>query len=203
MSHVLCALWSISSKIPDEKAIAFCESLKERSPEVLKKLRLLYETHKTRNTFDDITFDRYAVDLLCLQTKQSLSIGIFAGHSIAICDTIRGCKCCDSFNQKVRENSLSQARKEIDRMVEDPSNSFKLFHEFAELAVQNEAQRQANPMSQSLRVADALPVAAAAFPVAVAVAVALQVDSADLTVTDAAALQVDSADLPDECVMYD
>jgi hypothetical protein len=203
MSHVFGALWSISSKITDKKAIAFYESLKKKSPNVLEKLRLLYETHKTRNTFDDRSFYRYAVDLLCLQTKQSLSIGIFAGHSIAICDTIRGCKCCESFNQEVRQHSLSQAINEIDKMLKDASNSFELFHEFAELAVQNEAQRQANPMSQSLRVADALPVAAAAFPVAVAVAVALQVDSADLPVTDAAALQVDSTDLPDECVMYD
>jgi hypothetical protein len=165
----LAALGGFSSKISDEKADAFCKSLEKKSPELLEKMTLLFEKHKKRNTFDDTSFPRYVVDLLYEQTKNSLAHGRFAGHFIDICDPIRGCKCCDSFNMTVREHSFSQARKEIDKMLEDPSNSFELFHEFAKLAVQNEVERQEALMTQSLRVAAALPVpAATTFPVAAA-----------------------------------
>jgi hypothetical protein len=76
-------------------------------------------------------------------------------------------------------------------MLEDPSNSFEHFHKFAKLAVQNELQRQEIRMSQSLRVATALPDAvalsvavAAALPVAVAPALPPSKDDEDCPMYD-------------------
>ena len=152
--------------IPDEKALAFYESLKQRSPELLEILRLLFEKHKKRYTLDDGSFPRYVADLINLQTKKILSDGLSAGHLKEICDERFGCRCCQSWNDGVRSNAFKQANIQIKEMLEDPSGNFELFHEFAQLAVQNEVERQEALMTESLRVAAALPVAASVvFPV--------------------------------------
>ena len=78
-------------------------------------------------------------------------------------------------------------------MLDDSSGNFELFHEFAQLAVQNEEQRQEALMTESLRVATALPDA-----VALSVAVA-----AALPVAVAAALPTSTSTDDDGCVMYD
>ncbi len=187
----LAALGGFSLKISDEKADAFCKSLEKRSPELLEKMKLLFEKHRKRYTFDDTSFPRYVVDLLYEQTKNSLAHGRFAGHFIDICDPIRGCKCCDSFNMTVREHSFSQARKEIDKMLEDPSNSFELFHEFAHMAFYNASKHEDDLVARSLRVAASLQIADDAVPIVV--------DSAALPV---AAILSTSTDY-DDCAMYD
>lgn len=170
----LAALGGFSSDIFDEKADAFCESLKKESPDLLETLRNLYDKHKERNTFDDRSFPRYVVDLLYEQTKKSLSDRLSAGLLNEVCD--ERCKCCESWNDGVRSRAFEQANSEIKKMLEDPSGNFKLFHEFAQLAVQNELERQEALMTQSLRVAAALPVAASVvFPVPAAAALPVAV----------------------------
>jgi hypothetical protein len=187
--HALGALWSISSQISDKKADAFCKSLEKRSPELLETLRNLYDKHKERNMFDDRSFCRYVVDLIYLQTKKSLSDRLSADHLKEVCD--ERCRCCESWNDGVRSRAFEQATIEINKMLEAPSGNFELFHEFAQLAVQNEVERQEIRMSQSLRVATALP------------------DAVALSVADASALPVAvAAALPtctdeDDSVMYD
>ena len=179
--------------ISDKKAYEICESLKEKFPNLLEKLRNLYDKHKERNKFDDRSFHRYVVDLLYVQTKHSLAHGRFAGHPISICDPICGCRCCKSWNDGVRSRAFEQANIEIKKMLDDSSGNFELFHEFAQLAVQNEEQRQEALMTESLRVATALPDA-----VALSVAVA-----AALPVAVAAALPTSTSTDDDGCVMYD
>jgi hypothetical protein len=151
---VLSASWSISQIISNKKAIAFCESLEERSPDVFKKLRLLHKMHKEINKFDDRSFHRYVVDLLYVQTKHSLADKLSAGRFETVCDSIHGCGCCDSWNNDGKSRAFEQAKEQIKLMIE--GTSFELFHEFAELAVQNEEERQKFFMTQSLREAFAV-----------------------------------------------
>ena len=184
------ALGGFSSKISDKKAHALCESLEKESPDLLETLKNLYDKHKERNTFDDTSFPCYVVDLIYLQTKKFLSDRLSAGLLKELCD--KRCKCCALWTEGVRRRAFEQANIEIDKMLEDPSNSFELFHEFAQLAVQNEVERQEALMTESLRVAAALPVAASVvFPVPAA-----------------AALSVAAASFPpsnddEDCAMYD
>ena len=162
---LLCAsryLLSISSDISDKKADSILESLNERNPDLFEKMTLLFERHKKRNTYDRRSFSRYVLDLIYEQTKNSLSMGRFAGHPISICDPIRGCDCCESFNQKVREHSFRLAINEINKMLEEPSNSFELFHEFADLAFQNASKHEDELVERSLHVAASLQIASSA-----------------------------------------
>ena len=185
----LHSLWSISLLISDKKAYEICESLKEKFPNLLEKLYIIYDKHKERNMFDDRSFPRYVVDLLCVQTKHSLADKLSDGRFRTVCD--ERCRCCKSWNDGVRSRAFEQANIEIDKMLDDPSGNFELFHEFAQLAVQNEEQRQEALMTESLRVATALPDA-----VALSVAVA-----AALPVAVAAALPTSTDD--NGCPMYD
>jgi hypothetical protein len=181
-------LLSISSEISDEKAVSILESLKARKPDLYEKMTLLFERHKKRNTYDRRSFSRYVVDLLYEQTKNSLSMGRFAGHPISICDPIRGCDCCESFNQKVREHSFRQAINEIDKMLKEPSNSFELFHEFADLAFQNASKHEDELVERSLHVEASLQIASsAALPVAAA----------------ALSTSTNEDEDEDDCAMYD
>jgi hypothetical protein len=196
MNSVSCALgavsalWSISSQISDENADAFCKSLEKESLDLLETLKNLYDKHKERNTFDDRSFCRYVVDLIYLQTKNSLSNRLSAGLLKEVCD--ERCKCCESWNDGVRSRAFSKADIQIKKMLEDPSGNFELFHEFAKLAVQNEVERQEIRMSQSLRVAAALPVAASVvFPVPAA------------TTFPVAAVAFPPSKDDEDCAMYD
>jgi hypothetical protein len=168
----LAALGGFLSKISDEKADAFCKSLEKRSPDLLETLKNLYDKHKERNPFDGRSFYRYVVDLIYLQTKNSLSDRLSAGLLKELCD--ERCRCCALWNDDVRRRSFSEADIQIKEMLEDPSGNFELFHEFAQLAVQNEVERQEALMTESLRVAAALPVAASVvFPVPAAAALSV------------------------------
>jgi hypothetical protein len=188
-SCALGALWSISWQISDKKADAFCKILEKRSPQLLETLRNLYDKHKERNMFDDRSFPRYVVDLLCVQTKHSLAAKLSAGRFRIVCD--ERCRCCESWNDGVKSRAFEEANIEIKKMLDDPSGNFELFYEFAQLAVQNEEKRQEIRMSQSLRVATALPDAvalsvavAAALPVAVAPALPPSKDDEDCPMYD-------------------
>ena len=99
-SAAVAAFGGISSKISDEKSIAICESLGKKFPQLLERLKNLHERKKKRTMFDGRTFHHFVVDLVVYQTKNSLADRISVGHFTDICDPIRGCKCCDWFNEK-------------------------------------------------------------------------------------------------------
>ena len=124
-----------------EKSDSFCESLKKRSPELFKRFCIL-----CGNVSNDESFTTFIVGLIYAQTKNSLIEKYTTGHLRPVCNTKFGCGCCESWNSDVRKRSLERATKDIKQMIEDSSQDFPLFHQYAQLALETEEKRQSeNP----------------------------------------------------------
>lgn len=152
LAAIARALGGISPEISEEHAKRICESLKQKSPKLFEKIAPLYEKNRERYPFDDRSFDSFVADLVYMQTRASLSMQHSVGHLRPVCNTRFGCRCCESFNEGVERHAYKKAEEDISNMLKDPSASYSLFHGFAELAVQNEMERQSFLDSEAERV---------------------------------------------------
>ena len=152
MSLARDALGGISPKISEKQANEICKSLEKNSPKLLHELTTLYEGNRARNPFDERLFSRFVVDLLYMQTRVSRSMEHSADDLKQVCDTSLKCQCCEFFKQTIQKKAYIKADEDISEMLKDDSASYKLFHTYAALAVQNERDRQAFLESHAARV---------------------------------------------------
>jgi len=127
------------SPISDDQANSILKSLETQSPELVEEFSILYGKSQKERFWNGRSFAQFVAELIYSEAVHALTERSVPLASI--CESRLGCKCCESIKFYARGTAYKEAVKQITEDLQDPSQDFKLFIEFAELAVQNERKK--------------------------------------------------------------